>query len=84
MTKKAAESLFLAFIVVLGVFMVVRSVNHTHHDSRAHEHEDMVEEVHYHAGFQVYIDNKLQDFAKLKYMSIKPCGIEEHEHDHVV
>ena len=32
------------------------------------------EEVHYHAGFQVYVDGQLQDFADLKYMQIKPCG----------
>lgn len=33
--------------------------------------------VHYHAGFQVYVDGKLQDFSDLKYMFIKPCGKEK-------
>ena len=29
--------------------------------------------VHYHAGFQVYKDGKLQDFSDFKYMHEKPC-----------
>lgn len=39
-------------------------------------------EIHYHAGFRIYKDGKLQDFTKLEFMSIKPCAIEpgeEHE-----
>ncbi len=31
-------------------------------------------DIHYHAGFQVYVNNTLQDFSDLKYMQIKPCG----------
>ncbi|OGK23909.1 hypothetical protein A3A46_01080 [Candidatus Roizmanbacteria bacterium RIFCSPLOWO2_01_FULL_37_13] len=34
-------------------------------------------DVHYHAGFQVYVDGKLQDFSGAKYMLVKPCGKEE-------
>lgn len=30
-------------------------------------------EVHYHAGFQVYVDDRLQDFSGIKYMTISPC-----------
>lgn len=33
--------------------------------------------VHYHAGFRVYIDGKLQDFSGFKYMRISPCGKSE-------
>lgn len=33
-----------------------------------------VEEVHYHAGFQVYVDSQVQNFSDLKYMQMKPCG----------
>lgn len=36
------------------------------------------EAIHYHAGFQVYVDNELQDFADLKYMKQDPCG-DKHE-----
>lgn len=38
-------------------------------------------EIHYHAGFKVYLDGKLQDFTKSKFMFIKPCGDEEKEHE---
>ncbi len=30
--------------------------------------------VHYHAGFQVYVNDKLQDFSDLRYMKVSPCG----------
>jgi hypothetical protein len=40
------------------------------------------EEVHYHAGFQVYKDNILQDFSGLEYMHIAPCSEDEHEEPH--
>lgn len=29
--------------------------------------------VHYHAGIQVYVDDKLQNFSSIKYMTISPC-----------
>ncbi len=35
--------------------------------------------VHYHAGFQVYKDNVLQDYSGLEYMNLKPCS-ESHDH----
>lgn len=35
--------------------------------------------IHYHAGFQVYIDGKLQDFSDTKYMDLTPCN--EHENN---
>ena len=38
------------------------------------------DEIHYHAGFQVYIDEELQDFSQTKYMSVKLCGEDEKEH----
>lgn len=35
---------------------------------------DDEEDIHYHVGFQVYVDNQLQDLADLKYMKQDPCG----------
>ncbi len=32
-----------------------------------------VKVVHYHAGFHVYVDGKLQDFSAIQYMHDKPC-----------
>ena len=36
--------------------------------------EEHAEGPHYHAGFQVYIDDELQDFSDLKYMKLNPCS----------
>ncbi len=30
-------------------------------------------DLHFHAGFQVYVDDKLQDFSDNKYMDETPC-----------
>lgn len=31
-------------------------------------------EIHYHAGFKVFVDGQLQDFSDPKYMSLIPCN----------
>lgn len=36
-----------------------------------------VRQVHYHAGFRVYVDGKAQDFSDLKYMHVLPCTTDE-------
>lgn len=41
--------------------------------------ETTTEEIHYHAGFQVYIDDQLQDYSSFEHMKIEPCSAEEHE-----
>lgn len=37
------------------------------------------EEVHYHAGFRVYIDGQLQNYSAAKYMEIEPCTTSSHQ-----
>jgi hypothetical protein len=37
------------------------------------------DDIHYHAGFLVYVNNQLQDFSDLKYMKLTPCGQHEDE-----
>ena len=37
-------------------------------------------EVHYHAGFLLYIDGKLRDFSDSKYMDIEPCNDKSKPH----
>lgn len=40
------------------------------------------EDVHYHAGFKIYVDHNIQDFSKSEYMHIDPCSEEVvHEED---
>lgn len=34
-------------------------------------------ELHYHAGFVVFENNKKVDFSDFKYMSVKPCSVKE-------
>lgn len=46
---------------------------------QAKQNKAAVEHVHYHAGFQVYIDNTLQDYTDFKYMSLSPCSTEPRE-----
>ncbi len=36
---------------------------------------EKVQKIHYHAGFQVYKDDKLVNFSDLKYMDVKPCTV---------
>ena len=38
-----------------------------------------IEEVHYHAGFLVYVDGVKQDFSDTKYMHVEACDEEGHE-----
>lgn len=37
------------------------------------------DDVHFHAGFDLYRDGELVDLAKLEYMLEKPCTLDEHE-----
>ncbi len=37
------------------------------------------DEVHVHAGFKVFVDDKPVDFSLDKYMYFLPCGLDEHE-----
>jgi hypothetical protein len=49
------------------------------------EKEKTQKKIHYHAGFQVYIDGELQNFSGNEYMHETPCTIdgEPIEHEHV-
>lgn len=38
-----------------------------------------VEEIHYHAGFEIYKDGARIEFTDLGYMDVKPCGSEDDE-----
>lgn len=57
-------------IIVSGIFWFLHNRDEHHKD-----------EVHYHAGFQVYVDNQKQDFSDFKYMKIEPCGTDHSQGD---
>src|SRR3989344_6791336 len=53
------------FLIIFAGFFILQKQNQKE------------KEIHYHAGFQVYFDGKLQDFSGAKYMTVNPCGEEE-------
>lgn len=46
--------------------------------------DEHAENPHYHAGFQVYINDELQNFADLKYMKMEPCDTAKHGTEHTL
>lgn len=59
-------------IVLLGFILVGLAVFGDKPQSQKAE-----EEVHYHAGFRIYLNNVLVDFSKPEFMHLEPCGEEE-------
>lgn len=55
---------FLTLILAVGSVVFVTTKDQDEH----------ADGPHYHAGFQVYIDNELQDFSDLQYMKLAPCS----------
>src|SRR5688500_3050606 len=62
--------LIIALIILFIGFIFLKTKSQEKHE----------EEIHYHAGFMVYIDGKLQDFSEAKFMSIAPCSEESDSH----
>lgn len=65
MKSKLYIPLLVVLVLVAG-FLIYRQKTETKKD-----------EVHYHAGFKVFMDGELQDFSDFKYMSVIPCGPDE-------
>lgn len=67
LNKKFGKRFRLFVILILAVFMGywLFFVRDTHHD-----------EYHVHAGFKVFVDDKLIDFSDIKYMYYLPCGLD--------
>lgn len=63
------RKILLAILVFLGVAVVATVIV----VGRPKKPKAQTEEVHYHAGFRVYIDGRLQDYSAAKYMNIEPC-----------
>ncbi len=77
MNKYWLITIAVALALTLGILAYVASIAAGSTFSSAVGLEDetvaTVEAVHYHAGFQMYIDDKLQDFSGFQYMELKPC-----------
>lgn len=63
------------FVLVVGSFALLLN-NSTEINAQADTHDD---EIHFHAAFQIYVNNELQDFSESKYMHFAPCSLEEEE-----
>jgi hypothetical protein len=74
---------------ILGVILLMRPVPESAAEDGAHGETSLAgeapvtdTEIHYHAGFLVYVDGKLQDFSDIRYMKINPCTVEGEEEAH--
>lgn len=72
MRKKVIYILIIAFLlidaVIIGLFF--------------NKFYNKPEKAHFHAGIQVYVDGKLQDFSDVKYMHTMPCSVKESKNEH--
>ncbi len=72
MKRKVIYALIIAFlltdIIVIG-FVLNKMYNKP-------------EKTHFHAGIQVYVNGKLQDFSDEKYMNTTPCALKENSNEH--
>lgn len=60
MFRKQIVILIVSFVLGAGFLLWIKNKS-----------KDVV--VHYHAGFKVYLNGNLENFAQLKYMEDKPC-----------
>lgn len=68
MFNKIALAISILVIFVLGFFVYRKYF--------------ILTDIHYHAGFRVFVDGTLQDFSGPEYMSLTPCsneGVQEDE-----
>ncbi len=68
MVKKVFLSLILCGIIIVTSFFIYKKYTYT-------------PPVHYHAGFQIYINGKLQDYSSTEFMHLKPCGAHDSTED---
>lgn len=66
---KIVSVLFLILLTFLGGIFLQRYLKKS---TNTHD------EVHHHAGFQVYDGDKLVDFSDFKYMHVNPCFTQDH------
>lgn len=70
MSKKVILSLIIAFVFL--DLVILGGVGY-----KLYKNSSKPEKAHFHAGFQVYADGKLQDFSDFKYMNTTPCVLRQ-------
>ncbi|MEO6508735.1 MAG: hypothetical protein ABIO02_02170 [Patescibacteria group bacterium] len=61
------QKIIIAVLVIIAALSVILYLKTSEKD------------VHFHSGFQIYIDGKLQDYKDAKYMSLVPCNNDDHQ-----
>ncbi len=69
---------FWIVFFLIDILLIAGGIFWFWHNRDTDHHQD---EVHYHAGFQVYVDDVKQDFSDFKYMKIEPCGTDHSQGD---
>lgn len=71
----------IAIGLALGIILIATLAEKSPNIDVKQEQSEMLEEkndIHIHAGFQLYKDDQRVDFTDFTYMSVKPCGEEDH------
>jgi hypothetical protein len=75
-----AKIITIGVAVMLFCLLVYRLKINTNNPTNAAQSTQLPEDaVHYHAGFQVYVNDELQDYSGIEFMHIEPCGLDEHD-----
>lgn len=65
----------ISILLLASLFVGKYALNH---DEPVHD------DVHFHAAFKVYIQDKQEDFGQFKYMHLEPCTLDEKEEEGLV
>lgn len=65
----------LPTVIILSAVIAVLGINFFQAPQNSNKEND-AKNIHYHAGFQVYIDGELQDFSGNEYMHETPCTVD--------
>jgi hypothetical protein len=72
------NKILIASGLLLGVVTAVIVYRNVVYLPSQNSDQQSQDQVHYHAGFQVYINDQLQDYSGFEHMKIEPCHEGEH------
>lgn len=62
-------------VIISGAFALL-GINYIKKSQTSNPEEHANKDIHYHAGFQVYVDGELMDFSENVYMHESPCTVD--------
>lgn len=70
-------------VLLISIFLlflsIVTAMGRQRLQSVSEPEQTHAEEVHYHAGFVVFVDNQQQDYSSFRYMNLTQCGDHGHK-----